>query len=216
MTQSLLIAAAGLLSVGALSLTLGLLLATNGRRKALSFAAGYFLNYLFLGVLFSTFFDPELIGGVEGESSPWIFVIFGGIFLFLGLKNLLSKPKSDQPSGVSRLFKSIDALTWKRTLLIGLGVPLINFKSLIIYVSALAVLPQDEATGLGIASRILLLTTVFCLPVILPNLVVWLLPKQATAVLTTTKRFLERHSRPITTYVPLLLGTLFLVNAFTR
>ena len=213
MSQALVIASAGLLSIGALSLTLTLLLAKQGQRKALGFAAGYFAAYVLIGLGFVTFFGQESAPvGTDEASSPWFFVAFGIIFFGLGLKNLLTKPKAGAPSGFARFFHSVDALSLSKTFLIGLGVPFINFKSLAIFLSALAVLPEGGGRVAQL-TQLLLIAAVFCAPVLLPNLVTILVPRYSTRVLPATKRFLERYSRPIVTYVPLALGALFIINA---
>ena len=213
--QSLVLASAGLLSVGSITIVILLLMSDQGLRKGVAYMLGYMGAYMLIGVA-ATLIGAKLAEARSGESGdflPLLFVVLGLLLLWLTLRNWRKPPSENK--GNPRLFSIIDKITPIKAFLFGAVVTVINFKNLALYVTAVSV---SLVSDLPLPSKIitvLLVTLVFCTSVIVPVLVTILFPKQADKFLNWVKHTLETHSRAIGIIAPLLFGLIFLIRGIT-
>ena len=204
--QSLVLASAGLLSVGSITLTILLLMSDRGLRNGFAYMVGYVGVYSLIGV------SAILIGNAVAETSagetggflPWLFIMMGILLLWLAQRNW-RKPRSENSEN-PRLFSLVDKITPPKAFAFGAVVTVINFKNLAL------------VSNLPLPSKIiivLLVALIFCTSVIAPVFIYILFPKRANKLLVWTKQTLETHSRPIGIWVPLLFSLIFLIRGIT-
>ena len=213
--QSLVVASAGLLSVGSITIVILLLLSDQGLRNGIAYMSGYVGGYMLIGVSITWvgYTVAENSSGESGRLTSILLVILGGLLLFLAQRNW-RKPLSDSNEN-PRLFSIIDKITPLKAFALGALVTVINFKNLAIYLSALSVsLTSDLALPAKMVIAILV-TLIFCAAVIVPVLIYLLFPKRADHLLKRIKRTLETYSRPIGIWIPLLFGLIFLGRGIT-
>lgn len=211
--QALLLASAGILSFGAITLTILLLISDRGWLNGLAFALGYFGGYAALGVaaVLLGYRNAGSSDGGPGVIFPTLLLLLGGLLLWMGWRNSRKPPvENPQPP---RFFAMVDSITPIRALGFGALVSVINFKNLALFLTAQSVVilsPLPLAQKLAVS---LVAALVFSLAVLLPVLVYLCFPRRADAVLNGLKGWLERHSRAIGIWAPLLFGAIFLVKA---
>ena len=213
--QSLVLASAGLLSVGSITLTILLLMSDRGLRNGFAYMVGYVGVYSLIGV------SAILIGNAVAETSagetggflPWLFIMMGILLLWLAQRNW-RKPRSENSEN-PRLFSLVDKITPPKAFAFGAVVTVINFKNLALFLTAVSV---PLVSNLPLPSKIiivLLVALIFCTSVIAPVFIYILFPKRANKLLVWTKQTLETHSRPIGIWVPLLFSLIFLTRGIT-
>ncbi len=213
--QSLLLASSGLLSVGSITLVILLLISDRGWRNGLGYALGYFSAYTTIGTL------VVVLGYRAAENStrepspffPILLLFFGSLLLWMAFRNW-RKP-TDEKQDEPRFFSIVDKMTPLKSFGFGALVSVINFKNLALFLTALSVVIVSE---LPIAQKItitLLVALVFCLSVIIPVSIYLLFPKGAKETLGGIKDFLNRNSRAIGIYAPLLFGIIFLLKGIS-
>ena len=216
LVQSLLLASSGLLSVGSITLVILLLISDRGWRNGLGYALGYISAYTVIGV------SVVVLGYRSVESNPSepslffpiLLLVFGTLLLWITFRNW-RKPISDKQEE-PRFFSVVDKITPPKAFGFGAMVSVINFKNLALFLTALSVVILSE---LRITEKIiitLLVVLVFCLSVIIPVVIYLAFPKGAKETLNGIKEFLNRHSRPIGIFAPLLFGLIFLIKGITR
>jgi threonine/homoserine/homoserine lactone efflux protein len=213
--QSLLLASSGLLSVGSITLVILLLISDRGWRNGLGYALGYISAYTLIGV-------SVVLLGYQAETNnssepslffPILLIVFGSLLLWLAFRNW-RKPVSDEQEE-PRFFSIVDKITPPKAFGFGAMVSVINFKNLALFLTALSVVILST---LPITEKIiitLLAVLVFCLSVIIPILIYLAFPKRAKEILNGIKQYLNRHSRPIGIFAPLLFGLIFLIKGIT-
>ncbi len=214
--QSLVLASAGLLSVGSITIVILLLLSDQGLRNGAAYMLGYVGGYTLIGISVTLvgYTLAENESGESGGVSSWLLVLFGILLLYLAQRNWRT-PRSETSEN-PRLFSIIDKITPLKAFAFGALVTVLNFKNLAIYLSALAVsLSSDLALSAKIVIAILV-TLVFCAAVVVPVLIYVLFPKQADSVLNRIKQTLETYSRPIGIWMPLIFGLIFLIRGVTE
>ncbi len=95
-------------------------------------------------------------------------------------------------------------------------ISVINFKNLALFLTALSVVILSD---LSITEKIvitLLVVLVFCLSVIVPVVIYISFPKRAKDLLNSIRQFLNRHSRAIGIWAPLIFGLLLLIKGITE
>ena len=215
LVQSLLLASSGLLSVGSITLVILLLISDRGWRNGLGYALGYISAYTIIGV------SVVVLGYRSAESNPSepslffpiLLLVFGTLLLWIAFRNW-RKPISDEQEE-PRFFSIVDKMTPLKSFGFGAMVSVINFKNLALFLTALSVVILSE---LRITEKIiitLLVVLVFCLSVIIPVVIYLAFPKGAKETLNGIKEFLNRHSRPIGIFAPLLFGLIFLIKGIT-
>ena len=213
--QSLIMASAGLFSVGSMTLVILLLLSDRGWRNGLSYALGYFSGYSLIGisVVVIGYRATANRGGESGRWLPTLLVALGLLLLWLAWRNW-RKPASPNPEP-PRFFAIVDKITPPKAFAFGALVTVINFKNLALFLSALSVV---ILSALPLAQKIvvaLLAALVFCLSVTIPILIYFAFPHRAGNLLNGLKSALERHSHPIGIWAPLIFGLLFILKGIS-
>jgi len=214
--QSLLLASSGLISVGSITLVILLLLSDRGWRNGLGYTLGYISGYSLIGV------SVILLGYKAAEKStnkpslflPILLLTLGTLLLLLAYRNW-RKPISEK-QGEPRFFSIVDKITPPKAFGFGAMVTVINFKNLALFLTSLSVV---VLSNLYIAEKIiitLLVVLVFCLSVIVPVVIYFGFPKQAKDVLNSIKQFLNRHSRPIGIWAPVVFGIILFIKGITE
>ena len=213
--QSLVLASAGLLSVGSITIVILLLISDRGWRNGLAYATGYVSAYMLIGVsvVWVGYTVAENSSGERGNFSSILFIILGLLLLWLTQRNWRKPPSENNES--PRIFAIIDKISPPKAFGFGALVTVINFKNLAIFLSAVSV-PLLSNLPLPAKMIIALLDAlVFCTAVIIPVLIYVAFPEQANERLNWIKQTLERHGRPIGIVAPLLFGVIFLIRGIT-
>ncbi len=213
--QSLLLASAGILSVGSITLVILLLISDRGWRNGLAYALGYFSAYTVIGisVVVAGYRAIENSANSPGLILPILLIALGTLLLWLSLRNW-RKPPSEGDSE-PRFFAIVDKITPPKAFAFGALVTVINFKNLALFLSALSVvilstLPLSEKVAITF-----LIALVFCLSVIVPVLIYVTFPRRARDLLSSFKGTLEKNSRPIGIWLPLVFGLLLITKGIT-
>ena len=212
LSQSLILAAGGILSVGSITIVILLLLSDGGWHSGLAYMLGYVGSYTLIGV------SAVLVGYTVAENSseepgnfiPFLFVILGILLLWLTQNNWRKPPAENNES--PRLFAIIDNISPPKAFAFGALVTVINFKNLAIYLSAVSVALVADLSLPAKLVIVLLDVLVFCAAVIAPVLIYVSFPKQSDKQLNWIKRTLEAQRRPIGIWVPFVFGLIFLIR----
>jgi threonine/homoserine/homoserine lactone efflux protein len=214
--QSLLLAFSGLLSFGSITLVILLLMSDRGWRNGLGYALGYTSSYTLIGisaVLFG-YRTAENNPGEPGLFLPILLVILGFLLLLLALRNW-RKPVSDEQEE-PRFFSILDKITPVKAFGFGALIAVINFKNLALFLTSMSVV---ILSNLLITEKIfitLLVVLVFCLAVIIPVAIYIVFPRGAKDILNSIKQLINRYSRPIGIWVPLIFGLILLARGFSE
>jgi threonine/homoserine/homoserine lactone efflux protein len=213
--QSLLLASAGLLSVGSITLVILLLLSDRGWRNGLSYALGYISAYSLIGV------SVVVFGYRTTDSSPREPGLFfsislmalGASLLWLALRNG-RKPISESQEE-PRFFSIVDKITPPKAFGFGAVISVINFKNLALFLTALSVVILSELILTEKIVITLLVVLVFCLSVIIPVAIYVSFPKRAKNILNAIKQLLNQYSRHIGIWAPAVFGLFLLFKGIT-
>jgi len=210
--QSLVLASAGMLSVGSITIIILLLMSEHGLRNGLAYMLGYVGGYMVIGVtvIFVGYRVAENSSGELGNFMPILFVVLGCLLLFLAQRNW-RKPPSDNSEN-PRLLTLIDKITPPKAFALGAAITVINFKNLALFLTAVSIPLLSDLPLPQKLIIVLLDALVFCAAVIVPVLVYILFPKRSDQFLNWIKRTLETHSRQIGIWLPLVFGILFLIR----
>lgn len=215
LVQSLLLASSGLLSVGSITLVILLLLSDRGWRNGLSYALGYTSAYTLIGIS-TVVLGYRATGNEAGEPSlfqPILLMVLGILLLWLALRNWRKPVSENQEEPL--FFSVVDRITPLKAFGFGALISVVNFKNLTLFLTALSVVVMSD---LFITEKIcitLLVVLVFCLSVIIPVVIYIAFPKRAKDLLDSIRQFLNRHSRPIGIWAPLVFGLLLLIKCIT-
>lgn len=213
--QALVLASAGLLSVGSITLVILLLLSDRGWHNGLGYALGYTSAYTIIGVSV-VFFGYRAVENNTEEPSlvlPILLMVLGTLLLWLAQRNW-RKPVSENQEE-PRFFSVVDKITPLKAFGFGAIISVVNIKNLALFLTALSVVVVSD---LFITEKIfitLLVVLVFCLSVIIPVVIYIAFPKRAKDLLNSIRQFLNRHSRPIGIWAPLVFGLLLLIIGIT-
>ncbi len=215
LTQSLLLAASGLLSIGSITLVILLLISDRGWRNGLGYALGYFSAYSVIGVSVVAlgYRAAQNSSGEPGLFLPIALLVLGTLLLWLSLRNWRKPPAQSREE--PRFFRIVDNITPLKAFGFGALVTVMNIKNLALFLSALSVVIFSR---LPLAEKIvitLLDTLVFCLSVIIPVLIYVSFPRRARDVLLAFRGVLERNGRALGIWLPLIFGLLFLMKGIT-
>ncbi len=214
--QALVLASAGLLSAGSITLVILLLISDRGWQNGLGYALGYTTAYTVIGVS-AVVLGYRATGNnavKPGLLLPILLMVFGTLLLWLSLRNW-RKPVSENQEE-PRFFSIVDKITPPKAFGFGAMVSVVNFKNLALFLTALSVVILSD---LHITEKIvitLLAALVFCLSVIIPVIIYVAFPKHAKDLLNSIKQTLNRHSRTIGILAPLVFGLLFLTKGITE
>jgi len=213
--QSLILASAGLLSVGSITLVILLLISDRGWHNGLAYALGYISAYTVIGVS-AVVTGARVAEKGDGETGLWLpilLMVLGALLLWLSWRNW-RKPASESREG-PRFFAIVDKITPPKAFAFGATVTVINFKNLALFLTALSVVILSDLLSVQKIVITVLVVLVFCLSVIIPVLIYVAFPRRARDLLNRLKDTLERHSRPIGIWAPLIFGLLFLLKGMT-
>ena len=215
--ESIILASAGLISVGSITIIILLLMSEHGLRNGLGYMLGYTGGYILIGITITligyTIAENNADANEPSKFMPAMFVILGLLLLVIAQRNW-RKPPSPQKEN-PRLLTLVDKITPLKAFLFGAAITVINFKNLALFLTAVSV---PLLSDLPLPQKIIIIicdALVFCTSVIVPVLVYILLPKRADAFLSWIKHTLETKSRPISIWIPLIFGILFLLRGAT-
>lgn len=211
--ESLILASAGLFSVGSITIIILLLMSEHGLRNGLAYMLGYVGGYMVIGVsvIFVGFTVTENNSGASGSFMPILFIVLGCLLLFLAQRNW-RKPPAATTNENPRLLSLIDKITPPKALALGALITVINFKNLALFLTAVSI---PLLSDLPLPSKIIIVildALVFCTAVIVPILVYILFPKRSDQFLNWIKHTLETHNRQIGIWLPLIFGLLFFMR----
>lgn len=216
LTESLLLASSGLLSVGSITLVILLLISERGWRNGLGYALGYTSAYSLIGVA-AILLGYRVAVNTTGERNhflPILLLVLGALLIWLTVRNW-RKPSSESKEE-PRFFSIVDNITPLKAFGFGAMVSVINFKNLALFLTAQSVVVLSSLSFPQKITITLLVVLVFCLSVIIPVTIYLLFPKRAKDLLNTIKQFLNQHSRPIGIWAPLVFGLLFIIKGITE
>ncbi len=214
--QALVLASSGLLSFGSITLVILLLISDRGWRNGLGYALGYTSAYAVIGVS-AVVLGYRATENNTGEPSlffPILLIVLGILLIWVSLRNW-RKPVSDEIEE-PRFFSIVDKITPPKAFGFGAMISVVNFKNLALFLTALSVV---ILSNLLIPQKIvvtLLVVLVFCLSVIIPIIIYFSFPKRAKDVLNSIKQTLNRHSRSIGIWAPLIFGLIFLTKGISE
>lgn len=216
LTQSLLLASSGLLSVGSITLVILLLLSDRGWRNGLGYALGYISAYSLIGVsvVLVGYRVTKNIASKPGPFFPILLLVLGTLLLMLAIRNW-RKPVLDVKAE-PRFFSIVDKITPPKAFGFGVMISVINFKNLALFLTSTSVVVLSE---LPITQKIiitLLVVLVFCLSVIIPVVIYLSFPNRAKDVLNSVRRILNQHSRTIGILAPFFFGLILVIKAITE
>ena len=213
--QSLVLASGGILSFGSITIVILLLISDKGWRNGFGYMLGYVSAYTLIGVSVVVLsFNYTATDDASAEPSSIgavFFMIMGILLLWLAFRNWRKPPSPEKKQ--PRLFAILDKVTPIKAFLLGALVSVINFKNLAIFLSAVSVLIVSELSLLSKIVIVLLDVFVFCLSVLIPVGIYIAFPQTARERLTWIRQTIEKYSRPIGIWVPLVFGIIFLVSA---
>jgi threonine/homoserine/homoserine lactone efflux protein len=215
LVQSLLLASSGLLSVGSITLVILLLLSERGWRNGLGYALGYTSAYTLIGVSAMLLgYRTNLTSSDEpGLLLPILLMVLGSLLMWLGLRNW-RKPAAEN-NEEPRFFSIVDGITPPKAFGFGALVSVINFKNLALFLTALSVVVLSKLLLIEKIIITLLVVLVFCLSVTVPVIIYFAFPTRAESVLTSIKQFINRHSRKIGIWLPLVFGLILFLKGIT-
>ncbi len=210
--ESLILASAGLLSVGSITIVILLLMSERGWLSGLAYMTGYLSAYSVIGAA------AVLVGYQTAESSSSaaeitssvVLLLLAALLLWMAQRNWRRRrmPLEQRP----RLFTLVDQMTPVKALALGAAVTVVNVKNLAIFLSAVSVV---IVSGLAVSVKLLIAgldAVVFSAAVVIPVLVYLSSPDRARERLGRIQQALQEHRRPIGIWVPVVFGTLFLVQ----
>ncbi len=210
--QSLALASVGIISPGSITVVLLLLMSADGRRNGLGYTLGYVAMYTAIGV------SAIGLGLGSAENMPTeqslpisvALIILGILLLAFGLRSWRMPPSDGTHN--SRLTAILNSITPLRSVGLGVLVAVGNLKNLALFLASLSILLVSE---LSIPTKLLILVPLvilFCISVAAPVVVAVAFPARADHYLTRMKQMIDRYSRPIAIWMPILFGALLLAR----
>lgn len=214
--QSLILASAGIVSVGSITIVILLLISDRGWHNGLGYALGYISGYTIIGVAAVLLGYNTPKSDSDDSSMVWsiLFLVFGVLLLWLTVRNWRKKPTEGNQEP-PRFFSLLDTITPVRAYFIGAMVTVINFKNLAIFLSAVSIVLFSELVLSAKIVIVLLDALIFCASVLIPVAIYLAFPKTAAERLNWIKQTLENYSRPISIWIPLIFGLIFLLRGIS-
>jgi threonine/homoserine/homoserine lactone efflux protein len=199
---------AATLSPGILALALILLgSAQHPKGRTISFFLGTLL--VGIGIALLGFFLGQMapVETKQNVTSAVVDLILGAFFVFFGVRTLYAKERKIKENQTDQ---GVQALKW---ILIGIAVSITNFDALFLSFTA-----AKEIGGTGgidsVEKLILILLNLvfFTLPVLLPLVLYFLLPKLAARLLEKVNHFVLKYSKYIMFALFIIFGIYLLVR----
>ena len=214
LTQSLVLASGGILSFGSITIVILLLISDQGWRNGLGYMFGYVGAYTMIGVSIVVMnynyttaegasAEPNILGSI-------LFIIMGILLLWMTFRNWRKSPSEERKP--LRLFAILDKITPAKAFALGAVVTVVNFKNLAIFLSAVSVLLVSELLLSSKIMIVLLDVLVFCLSVIVPVGIYVAFPETARDRLNLIKQTIDKYSRPVSIFIPLIFGIIFFIG----
>jgi hypothetical protein len=212
LTKALAVAAGGAAAVGVILLTLVLLSTPGGLKKAASFYAAYLSSYAAIGLVTITLgHEVSERGDGDGGSGAgsWAALAVSTLMLTLAFRQWRKPPGDDGPP---KFLQKIDGLTARRLFMFGLFVPVVNFKNMALYLSAVGILVASELTSEQRLVAFVIVLFFFCSGLMTPIVLFAVGRKKAEPLLHRFRGVLERNTRPISIVLLSFFGTAFLIR----
>jgi threonine/homoserine/homoserine lactone efflux protein len=182
--------------------------APDARRNGVAFAAGWLAG---LTALTSVMVMVVGVTASEGEGSPalaWVRVLVGAALLVLAVRKWRSRPAPDEEPKVPRWMASLDGLSARRSVGIGLALAGANPKNIALTAAAVAAVGSpgwSDAERLLVIATYVALASITVIGAVLAHLVAG---ERAAAALSALKGFMLRHNTVILVAVLVLLGVM--------
>lgn len=197
------------------TITLLMLRADGGRRRAAAWVSGMTAVRLAQGLLFGL-----LLGGAAAEAgddagpglvASTLLLVVGVVFLVAAARKLLDQPDEDAPP--PRWLAMVEALSPLRALLAGGAAVALSAKLWVFTLAAIGAIEETEL-GLPAAAVTYLVFVVAAASLHLAAIgIAVAAPARAGAALDGASALLERHGRVVTIGLGLVFGTWFVVRA---
>ncbi len=215
---SLVVASSGIFSIGSITITILLLISEEGKMKGISYAAGYTIAYMLIGLAVILFGFTADNSHSATPNPIWaiVFIVFGILLIFLGYRSW-KKPKDEVDSKQpSRLFAALDKMSPLKAFATGLVVSVINFKNLALFLTAVSVVYMNSFDLILKLINVILVAIVFCIAVIIPVFITLIIPQKSTLFLQKIKQSLDAKSHSISIWMPLIFGLIFIINGLIK
>ncbi|MFV1989141.1 MAG: GAP family protein [Acidimicrobiales bacterium] len=182
-----------------------MLFSAKAKSNGLSFVAGWLIGLLVAGaVVLAIGFETS--NGGETDSSGWIKIAIGALFLFLGWKQWTGRPEGDEEPQMPGWMASIDDFSAAKSFGLAFLLSAVNPKNLGLTIAAVA---SIGASGLESSEEIIVLVVfvlIASLTVLLP--VGWYLisGESAEAQLTVMKEWLVANNNTVMAVLFVVLG----------
>ena len=214
MLPALLVALSGVAAVGSVALVTALLATARGRANAVGYQLGYLGSYAVIG-LTVVGADANVAAWTSGESGragPILVTLLGAAFVVLGLRTALRGRGASAPLDVARRPTLLDRATPGRSFGLGVMVAFVNVKNLALFLTAIAVLQASDLTAGQRLAAVPLVATTFCLGVFVPLAIDLAAPERSARLLAGLRRGIERRGRVLGTWLPIVVGLVFVVR----
>lgn len=199
------------------TITLLLLRAEGGRRRAAAWVGGMTVVRLAQGIVFGV-----VLGGVFAEApddggpgtvASMLLLVVGVLFLVAAARKLLDQPDEDAPP--PRWMTMAASLTPGRAFLAGAAVVGLSAKLWVFTLAAIAAIAEAELGGpAAVATYVAFALAAASLHLLAIGITV-VAPDRGGALLDRASGFLERNGRAITIGLGLVFGTWFVYRALS-
>ncbi len=211
--EALVIASAGVLSVGQILIVLVLLSTRGGLGRASAYSVGVTGILFVLGVAALALGSRMPPAQVQGEGpgiEAWFSLLLGVFLLGMMLRSAYQPASAESPA--KALLQSLERASLPRLVGAGVVVGLVNLKNVALYLSAVQVIVRERPpASMGLAA-VVLVTLVFCLCLFGPIGLAALGGQWAESLLARFRDFLERREREVSIGGFALFGCLFLLR----
>lgn len=214
LVPALVVALGGAAAVGSMVLVTTLLASRGGRSNAIGYLLGYLGSYTAIGlIVVAADADPAAwTSGDAGLVGPVVVLVVGLALVALGLRTALRPRPEAARADAGGLIHMLDRATPVRTFGLGVVVGFVNVKNLALFLTAISVLQaSDLAIGHKLAGVPLVALT-FSLAVFVPLAIDIAAPLRSERLLAVLRRWIDRHGRHLGTWLPLVLGVVFVVR----
>ena len=182
-----------------------MLFSNKATANSLSFAAGWILGLLGAGLVVLAL-GLEASSGEPSDTSGYIKIAIGVLFLFLAWKKWKTRPKGGEEPQMPAWMASIEDFSAVKALGIGLLLSAVNPKNLGLTIAAAATI---GASGLDAGEELFVLVVFVLLAsitIIVPVGIYLIMGSKATSVLTSMKEWLIANNNTVMMVLFVVLG----------